>query len=50
MSNPNIKLLKCMSEKVEPEELKEAARGAYRQLQDELETDLTNSFRRRTCN
>ena len=26
-----------MSEKVEPEELKEAARGAYRQLQDELE-------------
>ena len=89
-----------MSEKVEPEELKEAARGAYRQLQDELErktaeaeelkvrmcvveatqglleeidrlkteaetmlneidglnqcltrlTDLTNSFRRRTCN
>ena len=37
MSNPNIKRLKCMSEKVEPEELKEAARGAYRQLQDELE-------------
>ena len=26
-----------MSEKVEPEELKEAARGAYRQLQNELE-------------
>ena len=26
-----------MSENVEPEELKEAARGAYRQLQDELE-------------
>jgi len=26
-----------MSEKVKPEELKEAARGAYRQLQDELE-------------
>ena len=26
-----------MSENVEPEELKEVARGAYRQLQDELE-------------
>ena len=29
-----------MSEKVEPEELKEAARGAYRQLQDELERKM----------
>ena len=32
-----------MSEKVEPEELKEAARGAYRQLQDELERKMAEA-------